>query len=359
MKRTLLALLVAATASNAMAANIYQNDTTSVGLKGEIDATMSKSSIDGAEAGAKDDLDADVDMWAKIQMDINHKINDTFGLKGSFEIESDSGYSNPFSKYNLSNADLSEDKGNSMKADDVYVALSMGDNWVAAAGEIGDVGDSLDAITIDNTNEGLGFMDDYNAASVESRGHAIGVKGKVAGVTVVADTYFNQDTDVDQSYGISAEYDIAGFTVGATYQGGQKVADVDYYNTGVAVGYAIGNFSAKVNYVAFEGYGFANGESANADNAEGNQVGLSAAYQIQNARVYFSGGLASADAVDTEGNELSQGDTDLSFFTVGTDYQITNNLTAFVEYSQANYDYDIDQEDTTQQFGIMGVYFTF
>ena len=46
MKKTLLALAIAATATSVNAAEIYSNDDTKVGLKGEVDIYLSQSEVD-------------------------------------------------------------------------------------------------------------------------------------------------------------------------------------------------------------------------------------------------------------------------------------------------------------------------
>ncbi|MCV5276098.1 hypothetical protein OFC49_35760, partial [Escherichia coli] len=76
MKKTLVALAVAGISTSALAAgNIYDNGTTSFNLKGEIDTYV--STVEGKEDGkTKVKRDVDVDLWAKIQIDAEHKLNE-------------------------------------------------------------------------------------------------------------------------------------------------------------------------------------------------------------------------------------------------------------------------------------------
>ena len=87
MKKTLLALAIAATATSVNAAEIYANDDTKVGLKGEVDIYLTTSEVDQIAGGSKKE-EADVSTWAKIQLDAEQKLNDQFTAFASFEIES-------------------------------------------------------------------------------------------------------------------------------------------------------------------------------------------------------------------------------------------------------------------------------
>ncbi|WP_029801381.1 porin, partial [Vibrio parahaemolyticus] len=87
MKKTLVALAVAGISTSALAAgNIYDNGTTSFNLKGEIDTYV--STIERKENGkTSTKRDVDVDLWAKIQIDAEHKLNEDIKVFGSFELE--------------------------------------------------------------------------------------------------------------------------------------------------------------------------------------------------------------------------------------------------------------------------------
>ncbi|MEG3694966.1 porin, partial [Vibrio coralliirubri] len=77
MKKTLLALAIAATATSVNAAEIYSNDDTKVGLKGEVDIYLSQSEVDKNLTETTKN-EADVSTWAKIQLDAEQKLNDQF-----------------------------------------------------------------------------------------------------------------------------------------------------------------------------------------------------------------------------------------------------------------------------------------
>jgi outer membrane porin protein LC len=338
MKKTLVALAVAGISTSALAAgNIYDDGTSSFNVKGEIDAylsTLKAEDVNGNEV-AKSDMD--IDLWAKIQIDTTHKVNQDLSVFGSFEVENGNGFG-----YGADS--------NSVKTDDLYIGANFGDNWGVAIGEVGDFGDSLDAITLDNTNEGWGYMDDF-VHSVESAGHAVSVKGNFDKLTVIGDVYLNQDDKNDTVFGLSAQYVINDMiTLGASYQDqgdqdqGEAIATnrtFDYSVMGVAAGFNMDNFSAGLNYVAEE-----------AKSGDKDTWSAVAAYQMNEARLYTSIGTMDGDN-DVEG----------SYYTFGADYAVTGSLSTFVEYSVAEdtlaeqaSDESTADEDTRV---IAGVYYTF
>ncbi|WP_274880779.1 porin [Vibrio harveyi] len=331
MKKTLVALAVAGISTSALAAgNIYDNGTTSFNLKGEIDTYLSTREAKLAGKQIKKN-DLDIDLWAKVQVDATHKINDDVKVFGSFELENGNGFG-----YDADN--------NKVSTDDLYFGAYFGDNWGVAVGEIGDFGDSLDAITIDNTNEGYGYADDF-LGSLESAGHAVSVKGSFDQLTVIADAYLNQDENVDTAFGLSAQYVINDmFTVGASYQDQGKAevkfADVkttvDHKILGIAARFNMDNFSTAVNYIAEEW-----------DNVDVNTWSAVAAYQMNEARVYTLFGFT----------DIDDSDADANYYTFGADYAVTSNVLSFLEYSVAEADNGTAKlEDTLV---LAGVYYTF
>ncbi len=324
MNKKFLALAVAALVSGAAnAANIYEDDATTFGVSGEIDTFLSQFEADGSTAGR----DLDADLWAKIQIDATHKLNDTVTVFGSFEMENGEGYG--------SNGDKD------LKTDDLYFGAMFGENFGIAAGEVGDFGDSFNAITIDNTNEGYGFMDDF-VTDFESDGHTIAAKYEANGLVLVADTYLDEDEGQDAAYGVSASYTISGFNVGASYQDHGNRDGVDSTNNGdndvygVKVGYAADAFSIAANYVV---------EQQNSVDID--VVGLAADYKFDAARLYVSGFVADKDNAEE----------DFSAYTVGADYSFSNNLLGFVEYSaQENSEY---ASNTDNSLYLVGMYYMF
>ncbi|MDF4396065.1 porin, partial [Vibrio parahaemolyticus] len=185
--------------------------------------------------------DVDVDLWAKIQIDAEHKLNEDIKVFGSFELENGEFFDND----NKLTGEIDGDHAR-VRTDDLYFGAYFGDNWGVAFGEVGDFGDSLDAISIDNTNEGLGYVDDF-VKSKESAGHAFSVKGSFDKLTVIADAYLDQDEKIDTAFGLSAQYAINDmFTVGASYQDQENrdAAGTDYQVMGAAVRFNMDNFSA-------------------------------------------------------------------------------------------------------------------
>lgn len=324
MNKKFIALAVAALVSGAAnAANIYDDGTTTFGVSGEIDTFLSQYNSDVAGK----DRDADVDLWAKIQIDTEHKLNDTVKLFGSFEMENGEGYGDD------------GDKG--VKTDDLYFGAMFGDSFGIAAGEVGDFGDSFNAITIDNTNEGYGYMDDY-VTDFESNGHTVALKYDANGLVLIADTYLDENDGQDAAYGVSASYTIAGFNVGASYQdhgnrdglNSTNNGDNDVY--GFKAGYSADAFSIAAHYVV---------EQVNSTDTD--VIGIAADYKIDAARLYVSGFVADQDGQDE----------DLTAYTVGADYAVSNNLLAFVEYSaEDNSDY---AKDVDTSLALVGMYYTF
>lgn len=335
MKKTLLALAVATVSTSALAAgNIYDDGTTSFNVKGEIDTFLNAgerttTAFDGTTS--KDEADVDVDLWAKIQIDAAHKLNEDVTLFGSFEMENGNGYG-------AFNGKLDDD--NSVSTDDLYFGAYIGENFGIAAGEVGDFGDSLDAVTIDNTNEGFSYMDDF-VNSLESAGHAVSLKYTTGGLTLIGDAYLSQDEDEDVAYGVSAQYAFNEmFTAGATYQdqGNRGLGD-DHQIMGVAARFNVANFGAAVNYI-FE-------DIDGADDLETISAALD--YQIDKARVYTTFGF-------TE----DEHDGELNYYTLGADYAVSSNLLAFIEYTDFDNDATVTDAAKVEADGaIAGLYFTF
>ncbi|MFV0449850.1 MAG: porin [Vibrio sp.] len=329
MKKTLLALAVAAVSTSALAAgNIYDDGTTSFNVKGEIDTYLSTAEVKTTEAGVATKLsaDPDVNLWAKIQIDATHKLSDSVTAFGSFEIENGNGFD--------SWAGLTSDS-NTTKTDDLYFGFNFGENFGIAMGEIGDFGDSLDAVTIDNTNEGIGYMDDF-VNSLESAGHAVSAKYTVGGLKLIADAYLSSDENEDEAYGVSAQYAFNDmFTLGATYQDqGNRGSEI----MGVAARMSVAGFGAAVNYVLEDKV---NGEELDV-------ISAALDYQIEKVRLYTSFGFAEDDNSDKE----------ITYYTVGADYAVSSNIAAFLEYSNA--ETETDSNNKVEGDGVVaGFYYTF
>ncbi|MDK9760336.1 porin, partial [Vibrio sp. D173a] len=231
MKKTLLALAIAATATSVNAAEIYANDDTKVGLKGEVDIYLSTSEVDTSTT-ATTKKEADVSTWAKIQLDAETKLN------ASVEIESD---------------------GSNAKFDDGLAGFKT-DTWGMAFGETGDLAESADAIQKDDiTNEG-NYMGSTGGHHAESSGHGAVFKGQfVEGLTLVADINTDSTENVDNTYGISADYAFGAFSVGASYITGERTENVDYLLTGVSASAEFGGLYLAATYAQYEGnqgYGY-------------------------------------------------------------------------------------------------------
>ncbi|WP_454442187.1 porin [Vibrio bathopelagicus] len=332
MKKTLLALALAGISTSTLAAgNIYDDGTTALNLKGEIDTYLSTAETKSTAAGVSttNKSEIDVDLWAKIQIDATHKLSDTVSAFGSFEIQNGNGF-------NGWEGVVNDDQ--SMQTDDLYFGFNIGENFGIAAGEIGDFGDSFDAITIDNTNEGFGYMDDF-VSSLESAGHGVSLKYTAGGLKLIADTYVSSAEDEDTAYGVSAEYALNEmFTFGASYQDqGNRGRGTDQSIMGVAARLSLGDFGAAANYVT---------EDVTGD-TDRDTVSAVLDYQIEKARVYTSIGF-------TEGDD----DQEINYYTIGADYAVSSNLSAFAEYSDLENKTDNNNKTESDGF-VAGMYFTF
>ncbi|WP_322802869.1 porin [Vibrio alfacsensis] len=341
MKKTLLALAVAGISTSALAAgNMYDNGESSFNISGEIDTYLSTS--EKKTNGVSKKKDADIDLWAKIQIDAQHKLNQDITLFGSFEIENGEGFGG--------DAD-----NKSVSTDDLYFGAYIGQNWGVAVGEIGDFGDTLDAITLDITNEGYDRGDDF-VNGLESGGHAAAIKGSFEQLTVIADVYLDQAENNDVAYGVSAQYAINDmFTVGAMYQDQgtryntntrlvvdkNEVVEVktlekfEYSIMGASARFNMNNFEAAVAYIV---------EDIN--NEDLDTIAAAAAYQINDARLYTTFGFSDGEK-DVEGH----------YYTLGTDYKLSANLKTFIEYSV------VETEETDKKVEgdlvVAGAYYTF
>lgn len=332
MKKTLIALALAGISTSTLAAgNIYDDGTTAFNVKGEIDTYLStaESTTTASGTATKNKSDIDVDLWAKIQIDATHKLNDSVTAFGSFEIENGNGFDGWQGKL---------DDKHPMKTDDLYFGFNIGENFGIAAGEVGDFGDSLDAVTLDNTNEGLGYMDDF-VNSLESDGHAISAKYTTGGLKLIADTYLSSNEDEDAAYGVSAEYAFDEmFTLGATYQDqGNRGNGTDHSIMGAKAGLTLGNFGAAVNYI-FEDIDGA---------SDLDTISAALDYQIEKARLYTSFGFTDGD-----------NDEEINYYTIGADYSVSSNILAFVEYTDA--EEVTDNNNKVEADGVVaGMYYTF
>ncbi|MCG9675821.1 porin [Vibrio chagasii] len=344
MKKTLLALAIAATATSVNAAEIYSNDDTKVSLKGEIDIYLAQSEVDNLSADKSKvettKNEADVSTWAKIQLDAEQKLNDQFTAFASFEIETG-------------------DEGDA-GFDDVLVGFKT-DTWGMAFGETGDLAESADAIQKDDiTNEGK-YMGSTGGHHRESTGHGAVFKGQFfEGFTVVADVNTDSTEDVDNTYGISADYAFSNFSIGASYITGDAAKDVDYSLAGVSASAEFGGLYLAATYAQFEGnkgYGYWKITDVSGTYGNGETMGVAAAYQIDAVRLYTTYAVATTDELATAGSTKTISDIDSTNLVVGVDYAFRDNILFLAEYQTA----DFETETTTLDAdGVtIGAYYTF
>ena len=229
-----------------------------------------------------------------------------------------------------------------------------------AFGETGDLAESADAIQKDDiTNEG-NYMGSTGGHHAESNGHGAVFKGQfVEGLTLVADVNTDSTENVDNTYGISADYAFGAFSVGASYITGERAENVDYLLTGVSASAEFGGLYLAATYAQFEGnqgYGY---WDLTTTYGNGETMGVAAAYQLDAVRLYTTYAVATTDEeVSAAGVVSSISDVDSTNLVVGADYAFRDNILFFAEYQTA--DFEVDGGADLDADGITaGVYYTF
>jgi hypothetical protein len=356
MKKTLVALSVLAAAANVNAGEIYATDASKVSLKGEIDAFVTQSDIETSQ-GTREEKDANVVTWGKIQLDAEHKLNADLTVMGSFEIESSSGA-----------VDGTDDKA---VFDDMYVGIKA-DSWTVAVGEVGDVADSTDAIEKgDITNEGK-FFGHAGGHRSESKGNGIVLKADLAdNLVFVADVHTVSDKDVENTIGASLDWAINDmFSIGGSFVSGEQAKDVDYRVGGVAASMTAGGFMVAATYAQYEGvnsYGLFGSKAGtvNFEYMNGDAYGVALQYTIDKTRLYATYDVMGLDEVTKTGADANGDTTNL---VVGAEYSVMDNLKVFTEYQTADTSNDFDGASVPGQATgkgldadvyLVGAYYTF
>ncbi|MFW7525499.1 porin [Vibrio ostreicida] len=341
MKKTLVALSVLAAAANVNAAEIYSTDTSKVSLKGEVDAYLATTDVNDVKT------DPFVSVWGKIQLDAEHKVNDSLTSFASFEIES--------------GTDVYDAKTtNNASFDDMYIGVKT-DTWGVAVGEVGDLASSMDAIEKDDiTNEGK-YFGTAGGHRNESKGNGIVFKSELTdGLVFVADVNTESSETIDNTYGVSLDWAINDiFTVGASYVNGEQAADVDYSIAGISASATVEGFYFAATYGRYEGI---NEWGLFADTAayyEGDAYGLAASYTIEKTRLYTTFAVMNNDESVTS-SVSANADGEMRNLVVGVDYAVMDNVTLFGEYQAADTSNDFaaltNQDADTF---ILGAYYTF
>lgn len=323
-------MLVAAVAAPAIAGNIYSTDTTKVSFSGEIDGYFATTDIQGVKT------DADVNMWAKVQMDAEQKLTDSLTGFTSFEIQAGSWY---------------DGTDNNATFDDVLIGLKT-DVWGIAMGEVGDLANASNAIEKDDiTNEGY-YMGAAGGNHRESDGKGFVGKAVFGPMTFVADVNTVADSDTDNTYGFSADFEHELFSIGASYISGEEEtatsASTDFELYGVSASTEFKGVYLAATYAEFEGvnsFGFYKTD----ETAKGNTLGLAASYSIDKTRIYTTYSVVDVEAM----TGTDQGD--VSNWVIGADFQVASNITAFAEYQQGEADWEAEDSMTV----VTGIYYSF
>ncbi|MDD9179283.1 MULTISPECIES: porin [Aliivibrio] len=319
MKKTLLALAVMTAASGANAFELYNQDGTSVSMKGEVDIYLQTSEIDMKDNSLDSTQDAHIYTWAYTQIDFEHKINDSVTAFGSFEIEGD---------------------GNSAAAFDDVVAGFKGNFGKVSLGETGSSYGVLEKTEV--SNEQVEFDVVYNSSESKGKGarYEITVLESLALSADLQTRTNSGDKGEKSDYALSADYTFGDFSVAAAYLDSGKVNKADKGGNafGVSASADISDLYVAATFTSYEGQGDVGVSGGNNDNVklelgnhEGTSMGIALAYTINDARIYGAYQMIDADK-DMDGNKL---DAEGTNFYVGADYAIISNLTAYVEYGQA------------------------
>jgi len=320
MKKTLLALAVMTAAGSANAFELYNQDGTSVAIKGEVDLYVKSDEIK-PEGGEKSKQDAHVYTWAYAQIDFEHALNDSVAVFGSFEIEGD---------------------GNSAAAFDDVVGGFTGDFGKLSIGETGSSYAALEKAEV--SNEQAEFDVVYNSS--ESAGKGIRFETTVAeNLALSADIQTRADKDDDANFAVSADYSTDAFSVAVAYMDSGD-QDAGLVKGGSAYGISasldvVENLYLAATFTSYEGQGNVGVSGGNNDNVEielgnheGTSMGLAAAYTIDKARIYTAYHQIDADK-DMAGNKL---DAKATNYYVGVDYALHSNVTTYVEYGSVDVD---------------------
>ncbi|MDD9194812.1 porin [Aliivibrio sp. S3MY1] len=321
MKKTLVALSVlAASAGSAQAFELYNQDGTTVAVKGEVDVYLQTSEVDVKDNSKDSTEDVHIYTWAYTQIDFDHKINDSVTAFGSFEIEGD---------------------GNSAAKFDDVVAGFKGDFGKLSLGETGSSYGALEKAEV--SNEQAEFDVVYN--STESKGKGLRYEITVLdSLALSADVQTVADEKDENNYAVSADYTFDDFSVagaylksGTTGKGtGSEIKGGDAF--GISASADIANLYIAGTFTSYHGQGGINVSGGNNDtgtinigNHEGTSMGLALAYTMNDARIYGAYHMIDADK-DMTGNKIDGEGTN---YYVGVDYAVISNLTAYVEYGQA------------------------
>ncbi|WP_076587049.1 porin [Vibrio ostreicida] len=351
MKKTLVALSVLAAAANVNAAEIYSTDTSKVSLKGEVDAYVATKDIE--VNNVRTETDPFVTVWGKIQLDAEHKVNDSLTSFASFEIESTTGA-------------IDEESNNNAKFDDMYIGVKT-DVWGVAIGEVGDLAASTDVLEKgDITNEGE-YLGAAGGHRNESKGNGIVFKAELTdGLVFVADVNTEASETIDNTYGVSLDWAINDmFSVGASIVNGEQAQNVDYQLAGLGGSVSINDFYFAATYVQFEGvnsFGLFGSEFADETAfgyEDGSAYGIAASYTINKTRLYTTYDIMSLDEATISG---ANSDGDVRNLVIGVDYAVMDNVTIFGEFQTAETTNDFTGSPGKGQDAdtfVLGTYYTF
>lgn len=215
----------------------------------------------------------------------------------------------------------------------------------------------MDAIQKDDiTNEGQ-YMGSTGGHRSESAGHGAVFKAKVTdGLVFVADVNTEKDEDVDNTYGVSLNYTVDMFSIGASYVTGEAAKDIDYSVAGVSASIDVSGFFFAATYGQYEGnkkYGFFSAS----DYYSGDAFGVAASYSFNDVRIYSTYAVMSLDELTKTGVDAN-GDTDN--LVVGIDYAVASNITVFAEYQTAETSNDFSAGGNQEKdVALIGAYYKF
>ncbi len=309
MKKTILASAILLVAGGVNAAEVYNNEGSSVTLGGSF---RGNAVIDSEDSIAFKDAGSRFDIQATKELGNGLKVLGVAEIKYT-DIE------------DATNNKVLRDNGLYLNKSyvglehDVYGTLTIGQQY----------GLNDDLFYYDFSYMHGNIYQENNETLGNDANEQLKYVKSFAGATVVV-SLMDQDT-----YAIGGEYEVAGLTVGATYNMANDRAGFDNSNYVVSAKYSIDALTVGASYTA--------SDVADKDTTA---YGLGAQYALGQASVYAM----------YDKTEFDASDSDYSEFVLGADYELAEGVVAYAEYGYRDAsDKAIAEEDITDSGSILYV----
>ena len=347
MKKLALAVAAAAISSQAMAVEIYSNDTDSLEVYGEIRARFQDKSSQSSEFDGS---------------------NTRIGIKGQYGLGNDMyavGNVRMYGDYN-SNADVSFDRG--------YVGVGHNEFGEVRFGKMPSVHDDLFGYDISWVNGGAAMMgnDQFStdvvssAAQYEWNSDSLRVMAQIQGRTdtstaaefkIDPEAENDRSSRVDEGYALGATWSsdfglslTGAYTAVELVELGEALRSMDVDTFGLEANYAMGNMSFAAAYFTQE----AEGNNKRTYHTEATGFGANARFDMDNGIGFYG----VYDFVETTSNHIRGGASNKkqevkdTTYTVGADFWPHQQVVTFVEYAHNKEKNNIGSNDTTDNIAI-------